>query len=90
MPSQWPIHAAKEAADQIRDEPHHQGSELVLLAAVTVAISGSLHVPVASHLLKACANAANITRAEYWHQRLLDEGVPLNERHYGKLIEAAK
>lgn len=39
--------------------------------------------------LKACAQAGEARRAGEWHRRLRREGIRLNAKTYGKLIEAA-
>ena len=40
-------------------------------------------------VIKACANAGDLTRAEQWQQRMEASGIAANAKHYGKLIEAA-
>lgn len=40
-------------------------------------------------LIKACANAGQLQRAEYWLQRLAERSVRQNSKGYGKLLEAA-
>ncbi|CAJ1362530.1 unnamed protein product [Effrenium voratum] len=40
-------------------------------------------------VIKACANAGRLERAEYWHARLKDMNLEQNDKGFGKLVEAA-
>ena len=39
-------------------------------------------------LIKACSNAGNLERAEYWNQYLEKMGMQQNDMGFGKLMEA--
>ena len=39
-------------------------------------------------LIKACSNAGNLSRAEYWNQYLEKMGMQQNDVGFGKLMEA--
>jgi len=40
-------------------------------------------------VLKACARSGDVARAEHWHDTMVNEGVQVNHKSFGKLIEAA-
>lgn len=39
-------------------------------------------------MIKACSNAGNLERAEYWNQYLEKNGIQQNDMGFGKLMEA--
>lgn len=64
------------------------GAETVIQNVLQVAPAQKRRV-VYNTMLKACANAADADRAEYWVRQMQENHIRLNERTFGKLIKIA-